>query len=112
MKICQDEKERIDAEENRKKITDLVEKTSQERKFLKAGSREFANTVLAERRAYLFVEMKKPADDENGEEEPQMIKINGAAIRTPNEDIKWEEEQKELEANPPKGKDKGKGKKK
>jgi len=41
-----------------------------------------------------------------------MIKINGAAIRTPEEDIKWEEEQKELEANPPKGKAPPKGKKK
>ena len=42
-----------------------------------------------------------------------MIKINGAAIRTPDEDIKWEEEQKELEANAPKGgKAPAKGKKK
>ena len=42
-----------------------------------------------------------------------MISINGAAIRTPAEDIKWEEEQKELEANAPKGgKAPPKGKKK
>ena len=37
----------------------------------------------------------------------------GFAIRTPAEDIKWEEEQKELEANAPKGgKAPPKGKKK
>lgn len=57
--------------------------------------------------------MKKNEDDPNAEEEPKMISINGAAIRTPAEDIKWEEEQKELEANAPKGgKAPPKGKKK
>ena len=57
--------------------------------------------------------MKKNAEDENGEDEPALVSINGAAIRTPDEDIKWEEEQKELEANAPKGgKGPAKGKKK
>ena len=57
--------------------------------------------------------MKKPPEDENAEEEPMPIKINGAAIRTPDEDITWEAEQKELEANAPKGgKAPPKGKKK
>ena len=57
--------------------------------------------------------MKKNPDDENADEEPAPIKINGAAIRTPVEDVKWEEEQKELEANQPKGgKAPPKGKKK
>mmetsp|Transcript_2747 Transcript_2747/g.4701 ORF Transcript_2747/g.4701 Transcript_2747/m.4701 type:complete len:282 (-) Transcript_2747:17-862(-) len=113
VKLCLEEREKQDKEEQRQKTTDLVEKTSQERKFLKAGSREFANTVLAERRAYLFVELKKNPEDEAAEEEPHMIKINGAAIRTPDQDIKWEEEQKELEAAAPKGgKAPPKGKKK
>lgn len=110
--MCQDERAKQDDEEARFKVTDLVEKTSTERKFLKAGSREFANTILAEKRAYNFCELKKNPDDETAEEEPVMIKINGAAIRTPEEDIKWEEEQKELEANPPKGGKPAKGKKK
>jgi len=70
-----------------------------------------ASTVLPERRCFQFVEMKKAP--EGDEEEPSMIKINGAACRTPAEDIKWEEEQKELEANAPKGgKAPAKGKKK
>lgn len=57
--------------------------------------------------------MKKNPEDENADEEPHLIKIDGKAIRTPDEDIKWEEEQKELEAAAPKGKnDPKKGKKK
>jgi len=35
---------------------------------------------------------------ENDEEVVKNIVIDGACIRTPEEDIKWEEEQKELEA--------------
>lgn len=92
-----DEKERVEVEKNKKKTTDLVEKASGDRKFLKIGSRDFANTILIERKAYTFVEMKKPMNaeghvDENAEEESYIIKINGAACRTPAEDIKWEEE--------------------
>lgn len=92
---------------------DLVEKASTERKYLKDGSREFANTVLGEKRTYIFVEMKKNPDDEAAEEEPVQISINGKACRTPDEDIKWDEEQANLEANAPtKGKAAPKGKKK
>lgn len=66
--------------------------------------------MLGERKCYKFCEIKK---NEAEEEEPSMISINGAACRTPAEDIKWEEEQKELEANAPKGgKAPAKGKKK
>ena len=57
------------------------------------------------------MEIKKNPETE--EEEPALISINGKACRTPAEDIKWEEEQKELEANAPKGgKAPAKGKKK
>jgi hypothetical protein len=60
----------------------------------------------------VFVEIKTPVE-EGGEEEVKPVTCNGAAIRTPTEDIKWEEEQKELEANAPKGgKPPPKGKKK
>jgi len=70
MKLAQDERERQDTEEARKKILDLVEKTSTERKFLKYGSRDLANTVLGEKRTYIFVEMKKNPEDEAADEEP------------------------------------------
>ena len=39
-KLAVEEKQRQETEEERKKVTDLVEKASTERKFLKAGSRE------------------------------------------------------------------------
>lgn len=66
-----------------------MEKTTHERRFLKDGSREQAHTVLAERRCYVFVEIKAP-QEEGGEEEIKPITINGAAIRTPDEDVIWE----------------------
>lgn len=103
VKLAIEEREKQDGEEERKKVTDLVEKSSDERKYLKAGSREFANTTLGEKRAYVFVELKKNPDDETAEEEPVKISINGKACRTPDEDIKWEEEQANIEANAPKG---------
>lgn len=71
VKLCQEDRVFQDAEELRPKITDLVEKASSERKYLKAGGQEYANTVLGERRAYIFVEMKKNPEDENAEEEPK-----------------------------------------
>jgi hypothetical protein len=112
IKCAQDERANQEPEEKRKKELDLVEKASGERKFLKAGSREFANSVLGERRCYQFVEVKAPAE-EGAEEDLKPISMNGAAIRTPAEDITWEEQQKELEANAPKGgKAPPKGKKK
>ena len=104
---------KLESEKKRPKKTDLVEKASDERKFLAQGSRDLACSLLGERRCYKFVEMKKNPEDENADEEPHLIKIDGKAIRTPDEDIKWEEEQKELEAAAPKGgKAPAKGKKK
>ena len=111
--LCQQEREKLEVEKKRQKKTDLVEKASDERKFIAAGSRDYANRILGERRCYKFVEIKKNPEDDNAEEEPHLIKIDGKAIRTPDEDIKWEEEQKELEAAAPKGgKAPPKGKKK
>ena len=59
--------------------------------------------MLGQRRAYNFVEMVPNKEDPNADEEPKLISINGACCRTPAEDIIWEEQQKELEANAPKG---------
>ena len=87
--LCIEERLRQDPEEERKKTLDLLDKGSGDRKFLKDGSRDSASAMLAERRCYQFVEIKQPADD-NAEEEIKPITINGAAIRTPDEDIIWE----------------------
>ena len=87
--LCVSHRAEQDNEEERKKVIDLVEKSSGERKFLKDGSQDYATTILAERRCYNLVEIKTPADD-GTEEEIKPITINGAAIRTPDEDITWE----------------------
>jgi hypothetical protein len=57
---------------------------------------------LRERKAYVLAKISKNGDEEVIEN----IIIDGACIRTPEEDIKWEEEQKELEAQ---AANKGKG---
>ena len=77
----------------------MTEKTG-DRKFLKKQEGEYANKILGERKAYVLVQVKK---NENDEEITENIVVDGACIRTPEEDIKWEEEQKEIEANPKKG---------
>ena len=81
-------------EEVKPKVVDLIEKTG-ERKHLKGSGEAYANTLLRERKAYVLVKLVKGANDEDIEEK---VVIDGACIRTPEEDIKWEEEQKELEA--------------
>jgi hypothetical protein len=81
-------------EEAKPKIVDLIEKTG-ERKHLKGSGEAYANTLLRERKSYVLVKLSKGANDEDIEEK---VIIDGACIRTPEEDIKWEEEQKELEA--------------
>ncbi len=81
-------------EEQKPKVVDLIEKTG-ERKHLKASADQYATGLLRERKAYVLVKITKGANDE---EVVENVVIDGGCIRTPEEDIKWEEEQKELEA--------------
>ena len=67
---------------------DLSEKTG-ERKHLKGSGEQYANTLLRERKAYVLVKLRR---GENDEEIVENVVIDGACIRTPEEDIKWEEE--------------------
>ena len=62
---------------------------------MKGSADQYANSLLRERKAYVLSKIGKSAGDE---ELIENIVIDGACIRTPEEDIKWEEEQKELEA--------------
>jgi hypothetical protein len=75
-------------EEAKPKVVDLNEKTG-ERKNLKSSGDQYALSLLRERKAYVLVQLKKGANDE---EVVENIVIDGACIRTPEEDIKWEEE--------------------
>ncbi len=80
--------EKIEKEEIEPKVIDLVEKTG-ERKNLKGYSGQYGDAVLRERKAYVLARIVK---NEQEEDEAANIVIDGACIRTPEEDIKWEEE--------------------
>ena len=61
---------------------------------------QIAQEQLTTLKAYVLAKVTKKAD---GEEEVENIVIDGACIRTPEEDIVWAERQKELEAEAAKG---------
>jgi hypothetical protein len=80
------------------KTYELVERAG-DRKFMQTQLDSQAKDVLREKKAYIFSQVIK------GEDEDQIIpiEIDGACIRTPDEDIVWAERQKELEAEAAKG---------
>jgi len=84
-------------------VVELNEKTG-ERKFMNNALDQTASEILRERKAYVLCRVKK---NEAEEEVTENIVVDGACMRTPEEDIKWEEEQKELEAIAAKGVKKG-----
>ena len=59
-----------------------------------------ATEILCERKAYVLCQVVRNDQDE---EVTEKIAIDGACMRTPEEDIKWAEEQAELEAAAAKG---------
>jgi hypothetical protein len=67
---------------------DLTEKTG-ERKQLRASGEAYANELLRDRKAYVLIKINKGL---NNEDIVEPVVINGACIRTPEEDVKWEEE--------------------
>ena len=58
----------------------------------------YANELLSDRKAYVLIKLKK-GENEGDPDIEEKIVIDGACIRTPEEDSRWEEEQKESEAN-------------
>jgi hypothetical protein len=90
-----------------------VDKTDSTRKNLNGQGESYANEILGERKIYVLVELKKetPEGAAAEEEVAKPIEIDGRCMRTPQEDLVWEEEQKELEAAAAKKGPKG-GKKK
>ena len=67
---------------------ELTEKEG-ERKFLKNSLDKNANELLRERKAYVLCHVKK---NDHDEEVIENRVIDGHCMRTPEEDIKWEEE--------------------
>lgn len=105
VRLCGEQAAKVAAEAEQEKVIELSEKgAGGERKFMKNSLDEFATELLRERKAYVLGQVKK---NENDEEVVEPITIDGACMRTPDEDIKWAEEQAELEAQAAKG---GKGK--
>lgn len=82
---------------------ELLEKEG-DRKFLKNALERNGTELLRERKAYVLCHIKKNDHDEDVVEN---IIIDGFCMRTPEEDITWAEEQKELEAVAAKGAKKG-----
>jgi len=62
--------------------------------------------LLRDRKAYVLAKITKHETTE--EDVLENIVVDGACIRTPDEDIVWAEKQKELEAEAAKGGAKGK----
>ena len=56
---------------------------------MKQAGEQYANGILRERKAYVLAKISKGAADE---EVIENIVIDGACIRTPEEDLRWEEE--------------------
>lgn len=59
-----------------------------------------ASGILKDRKCYVLCKVVKSEGDEEAVEN---IVVDGACIRTPDEDIVWAEKQKELEAEAAKG---------
>ena len=76
------------------KSIELNERTG-ERKHMRGSLDMVGTDLLRERKAYVLCQVLR---NEQDEEYTQDIVVDGACMRTPEEDIKWAEEQAELEA--------------
>ena len=81
------------------KIIELNERNG-DRKHMRGGLDLSATEKLVERKAYVLCKVLR---NEQDEEYTENIVVDGACMRTPEEDIKWNEEQAELEAAAAKG---------
>lgn len=104
--LCQENCAKVTADSEAKKVVELVEKTG-ERKHLNNSLDEQANTLLRERKAYVFAQIKRGGAHGEGDEIVENVVVDGACIRTPEEDITWATKQLELEAEAAKGTKKG-----
>ena len=77
---------RIEEDEKTEKVLDLRTK-EHECKYLRNAIEERADSILGPKKAYVLVKVKKAENDEDVLED---IVVDGACIRTPDEDVKWE----------------------
>ena len=97
--LCDKQREKQLMMAEKPKFLELCEKTG-ERKHMRGSLDLNASEMLRERKAYVLCHIIK---NENDEDVTENIVIDGACMRTPEEDIKWAEEQAELEAVAAKG---------
>jgi hypothetical protein len=89
----------VQAESESPKVVELTEKDGT-RKHLHQSGEDMASNLLRDRKAYVLARVYK---NDNEEEVLENIVVDGACIRTPDEDSVWAERQKELEAEAAKG---------
>lgn len=80
-------------------MLELTEKAG-DRKHVRGSLDLCATEILCERKAYVLCQVLR---NEQDEEYTEKIQVDGSCMRTPEEDIKWAEEQAELEAAAAKG---------
>lgn len=88
MHLCAEQSVKIEAESKLPKVMELLEKEG-ERKFMKNSLDKNGTEMLRERKAYVLCHVKR---NDHDEEVIENIVIDGYCMRTPEEDIKWEEE--------------------
>jgi hypothetical protein len=103
MNLCAEQSVKIEAESKLPRVIELLEKEG-DRKFMKNNAAKNGTELLRDRKAYVLAHIKKGNADE---EVVENIVIDGFCMRTPEEDIKWEEEQKLKELEAAKGGKKG-----
>ncbi len=97
--MCENHKAYQLAQAELPKNIELCERTG-ERKHMRGSLDLIANSLLRERKAYVLCHVLR---NEQDEEITENIVIDGSCMRTPEEDIKWAEQQAELEAAAAKG---------
>jgi len=90
---------KVQQEAEQAKVIELTERDGT-RKYLNQQKGEVADQHLRPLKAYVLAKVVK---NEQDEEVVENIVVDGACIRTPEEDIVWVEKQKELEAEAAKG---------
>lgn len=97
--LCIKNIQKVAQESDAPKVVELTERDGA-RKHLHQSGEDLASNLLRDRKAYVLTRVVK---NEQEEEVVENIVVDGACIRTPDEDIVWAERQKELEAEALKG---------
>ena len=88
MNLCAEQAIKLETESKVPRLIELLEKEG-DRKFMRNNLGKNGTELLRDRKAYVLAHIKKgPADEDVVEN----IVIDGFCMRTPEEDIKWEEE--------------------